>query len=119
MKKLSGANVIFTGFIPDITEAYSGADVFFMPSYAEGMSIVLLEAMASELPCVVRDIPEFREIFKDEGLYFKTSDEAAEVITNEQQLRRVVSVSRRLSHYYDIHHIAERHKMLYEELITQ
>jgi len=119
MKRSSRANVIFSGFIPDITEAYNGADIFFMPSFAEGMSIVLLEAMANELPCIVRDIPEFREIFKDDGLYFKTIDEVATIVSNQERLQKVVSLSKRLVHNYDIHRIAERHRILYKELINR
>lgn len=115
-KKRCKGNVVFTGFIPDITEAYSGADLFFMPSYAEGMSIVLLEALASGLPCVVRKIPEFVEIFGPEGLYFSTTDEAAELVLEEDRLRTMAERVREFSARFDIDLIARKHYRLYQEL---
>jgi len=63
-------NTFFPGFIKDIEEAYSAADVFFMPSYAEGHSIVMLEALSMGLPIVARDIEEFREAFNNNLIYF-------------------------------------------------
>lgn len=117
MKGHCGSNTLFTGFVPDITEAYCGADLFFMPSHAEGMSIVLLEALASGLPCVVRDIPEFREMFGDEGLYFGTTDEAARMVSADDRLRVAASRARDLSGTYDSARIAQRHLDLYKELL--
>ncbi|MDD1673250.1 MAG: glycosyltransferase family 4 protein [Methanomicrobiales archaeon] len=118
MKRACGKNVTFTGYVPDITEAYSGADLFFMPSHAEGMSIVLLEALSSGLPCVVRDIPEFREVLGPEGLYFSTTDEAALMVMAEDRLRTAAAEARELSARYDISLIAREHYNLYQELIS-
>lgn len=47
-------------------------DIFVLPSYSEGMSNSILEAMACEVPIIVSDIPPNREIFEvaqDSGLY--------------------------------------------------
>jgi 1,2-diacylglycerol-3-alpha-glucose alpha-1,2-galactosyltransferase len=110
-------NVIFTGFVPDITEAYCGADLFFMPSHAEGMSIVILEALASGLPCVVRQIPEFEEVLGPEGLYFSTTDEAAERVMEEDRLLSTGKEAREFSARFDIELIARKHYQLYQELL--
>jgi glycosyltransferase involved in cell wall biosynthesis len=117
VKKMCGDNTIFTGFVPDITEAYCGADLFFMPSYAEGMSIVILEALASGLPCVVRRIPEFEEIFGPEGLYFSTTDEAAELVMKKDRLRAAAQEAREFSARFDIDLVARQHYRLYQELL--
>ncbi|MEX5218171.1 MAG: glycosyltransferase family 4 protein [Nitrospiraceae bacterium] len=47
--------VTFTGYVPreGMPDMYRAADVFVLPSQQEGMSIALLEAMASGLPVVV------------------------------------------------------------------
>jgi glycosyltransferase involved in cell wall biosynthesis len=117
MKKNCKSNIIFTGFVPDITEAYSGADVFFMPSYAETFGLVVLEALACGLPVVARNIPEFREIFDDGVHFFGTLDEASTVINDDDSLRKSSEVARQFTEKFDIKHIARMHCDLYRRLI--
>lgn len=45
--------VCMTGARADMPRLYAAMDVFAMPSLAEGLSMALLEAQASGLPCVV------------------------------------------------------------------
>ena len=49
----------------DLMPAYVGADVFVLPSLAEGMPIVLLEAMASGTCVVATDIPGNRDLVRN------------------------------------------------------
>src|SRR6185312_14067319 len=51
-----GGRVHFTGAVADPSELLRAADVFVLPSVAEGMSNSLLEAMSTALPCVASDI---------------------------------------------------------------
>ncbi|MDO9097023.1 MAG: glycosyltransferase family 4 protein, partial [Candidatus Methanoperedens sp.] len=117
MKKNCSNNVIFTGFVPDITEAYNGADVFFMPSHAETFGLVILEALACGLLVVARNIPEFREIFDDGVHFFGTLDEASTVINDDDSLRKSSEVARQFTEKFDIKHIARMHCDLYRRLI--
>ncbi len=48
--------VVLTGFRRDVAKFYQAADCFVFPSYREGLSVALMEAMASGLPCVVSRI---------------------------------------------------------------
>jgi glycosyltransferase involved in cell wall biosynthesis len=52
-----GGRVLFPGLVSgrDKLELLRDADVFLMPSRYEGLSIALLEAMASELPVILSD----------------------------------------------------------------
>ena len=55
--------VTFTGSVDqdEIQRYYDEADVFVLPSFAEGVPVVLMEAMAKELPviaCRITGIPE-------------------------------------------------------------
>ncbi|HOJ96040.1 MAG TPA: glycosyltransferase family 4 protein [Methanospirillum sp.] len=110
-------NVLFTGFVRDITEAYCAADVFLMPTYAETFGLAVLEAQACGLPVIARDIPEFHEIYKDSIRYFKTPDDAHNELADEQQLRRCAAKAREYSSQYDIQKICREHLCLYEELV--
>lgn len=44
------------GYREDVLELYRIADVYVLPSIREGLNVSLMEAMASELPCVVSKI---------------------------------------------------------------
>ncbi len=51
-----GEYVILLGFRQDIVELCKIADIFVFPSLREGLSMALMEAMASGLPCIVSKI---------------------------------------------------------------
>ncbi|MGH9027247.1 MAG: glycosyltransferase [Acidimicrobiia bacterium] len=54
--------VTFLGVRSDVPELLSAADVFVLPSHREGFPGSVLEAMALELPIVVSDLPQVREV---------------------------------------------------------
>lgn len=48
-------DIVFTGVVSDVPEYMKAFDVFVMPSLFEGLPLVLVEAQASGLPCVISD----------------------------------------------------------------
>ena len=46
-------NVYFTGIRKDIPNILNNSDLFILPSIYEGLGLVLLEAQASKIPCLV------------------------------------------------------------------
>ncbi len=56
---------------------FSNAYLFVLPSYIEGMSMALLEAVAHGVPAIVSDIPENRAVAGACGFYFAPRDVAA------------------------------------------
>ncbi|MDC7223950.1 MAG: glycosyltransferase family 4 protein [Spirochaetales bacterium] len=63
-------SVTFVGAVgqDEVHQFYDGADIFVLPSFAEGVPVVLMEAMAKEIPAVSTDItgiPELIEHGKD------------------------------------------------------
>ncbi len=57
-------DVLFSGRVPDgdLPALLSGATAFINLSFEEGFGLPLLEAMACETPCIVSDIPAYREM---------------------------------------------------------
>ena len=66
----------FIGYVtgPTVSELYSNSWIFVLPSYLEGMSNSLLEAMSYGNCCLLSDIPENTEPAGINAEYFKTGD---------------------------------------------
>ena len=60
-----GKAVSFTGFVDDVRPYLRAADVFALPSLAEGLSNSVLEAMSVGLPCVVTSVPGNTDLVDD------------------------------------------------------
>ena len=56
LAKQLGVNLHLLGYRTDIVELLNAADLFVFPSYREGLSVALMEAMAAGLPCVASKI---------------------------------------------------------------
>lgn len=82
--------VTFTGFMTreDMPRLYTEADVFVLPSYNEGMSIALLEALASGLPVVVTETGGTAELVKDNGFIVPWADPVTLADVLERFLRQ-------------------------------
>jgi glycosyltransferase involved in cell wall biosynthesis len=61
-------NVVFAGFRSDVLELLPGFDAFVLPSVAEGLSLALLEAMASKLPVIASEVGGVPEVFGNEDI---------------------------------------------------
>lgn len=74
-------NVCVTGVIdhPNVKQYLQAADVFFLPSEQENHPMAVIEAAATGLPIVVRDIPEYNDTFKKDVLR-GTNDTFAAII---------------------------------------
>lgn len=51
-----GDRVKLLGYRSDVKELYEASDIFVFPSFREGLSVSVMEAMASGLPCIVSRI---------------------------------------------------------------
>lgn len=74
-----GDHVILDGWKTqsEVRELYSRSDAFALASCAEGVPVVLMEAMAMRIPCVATRITGIPELIRDgvEGLLVTPSDE--------------------------------------------
>jgi len=105
--------VIFEGAVNQdrIRELYASADIFSIPSFAEGIPIVLMEAMAMEIPCVTTRITGIPELIRNDkdGLLVAPSDvqglaDALERLITDKQLRETLGKSgrKRVMDKYDL-----------------
>lgn len=68
--------VIFTGYTSEVNKYMAACDILAHPSYREGFSMVIQEAMAMQLAVVTTDIPGPSEVIKNEvtGILVKPRD---------------------------------------------
>jgi glycosyltransferase involved in cell wall biosynthesis len=91
----SKGNIYFLGNRNDAKEILKISDIFVMPTLAEGMSIAILEAMASGLPIITTNIPANKVLIQDKetGILVspKNAPEIAEkisILVNDADLRQ-------------------------------
>ncbi len=72
----SNPDIVMPGYVTgdDLSQLYTHARLFVLPSYHEGLPISLLEALSFGLPAVVSDIPANSEVKLDSECYFSVGD---------------------------------------------
>ena len=97
---------LFTGFRDDIPALLSVMDVFILPSFHEGLPLVLVEAQAASLCCIVSDsVPREVAIVKDLVFFLslkKTAQEWAKVIIEKKNRMRYDRTKEIVDGGYDI-----------------
>jgi len=124
-KSKGATDVILTGRLTGqpLQELYSNAGLFVLPSYHEGLPIVLLEAMSYGLSCITSDIPANREVELNEGRFFKAGDvEALAVKMKEFIDRPLIEGEKRrqmdmVVERYDWQRIAEKTLEVYGRVV--
>lgn len=111
--------VIFEGTVNQdrIRSLYAAADIFCLPSFAEGIPVVLMEAMAMGIPCVTTHITGIPELIRNgiDGLLVAPSDldalvNALATLMDDPALGKRLAASGRariLSHYDLRRNVAE------------
>lgn len=119
--------VDFLGMTGKVFEYLQKADIFILPSRAEGHSNALLEAMAAGLPVVVSDIPANLDVIENKrnGLTFAAGDPAslAHAVTlfvDDVELREHLGQSARetIESQYSLSSIADRYISLYQDVLS-
>jgi len=83
-------NVRWLGRVPlvEMPELYRSVDILLLPSFREGCSLTMVEAMASGLPVIAADAPCFREfLMPEQGALLARPGSAEEMA---EQINRLV-----------------------------
>lgn len=119
--------VLFRDFCPQIEDYYRAADIFVLPSQNEGMPNVVVEAMASGLPCIVTSISGTTDLVEHErtGMLFEVNSESSFLaamgpVTGSRETRRGFGAqARRISmDRFSTEKIADRYLELYRNILA-
>lgn len=100
----TGVDVVFTGRLNQdrVRAVYADSDAFVLASFAEGVPVVLMEAMACGVPCVATRIAGIPELIRDgvDGLLVTPSDveelaRAVATLMDDDQISRRLANSAR------------------------
>ena len=118
---------VFLGYLPNRTDVHAvmtALDIFALPSVYEGFGVAVAEAMALGCPVVVTDIPVFREVVGDTGLYIHPSDRTAfsavlERLYENPDERSALGeqAKRRIRDRYTLEQTVKKHETLYADLV--
>ena len=119
--------VKFWGYQAQIERYLYASDIFALPSRYEGMPIVLLEALAAGIPCVVSRVGDNDLVVEDgkQGLVVPPNDvtalaKALNLLLLSPEMRRQMSEAavRRSGDFSD-EHMAQRYAEMYRTLLSK
>jgi glycosyltransferase involved in cell wall biosynthesis len=120
------ARIHLLGLRTDIANVLAAADVFALPSLAEGLPLALLEAMLAELPIVASNVGEVGSVLAHggAGLLVRPSDSGGLATSLDQLLsdpaaarQMAERAARRANADYRIERMTARYEALYRAVI--
>lgn len=125
-KGISG-QVHFLGYRSDVLDWYKMADIFCFPSYREGLSVALMEAMASGLPVIVSETRGNVDLVIPQkgGILCNPSDDrqfaaAIKKLAENAALREAFSMyNKKRMEEFDAGKIRERMQEIYEMALAE
>jgi colanic acid/amylovoran biosynthesis glycosyltransferase len=111
----------------EIQAYYAAADIFVLPSFAEGIPVVLMEAMAQEIPCIATAINGIPELIRDgvNGLLVYPSDvsgmaNAIARLIDDPDLRRTLGSAgrERVLRDYNLEHNISHLAAIFQERLA-
>jgi glycosyltransferase involved in cell wall biosynthesis len=121
------ASVTFAGLQTNVAEYLRSADIFLFPSRREGMPNVVLEAMASGLPCIASRIGGAADLVRhgETGFLFDVDDEPGftqallELLNDAGRTAQMGDAARRfIVERFALNSVASVYSALYTELLA-
>lgn len=118
-------NVHFLGYRSDVPQLLKSADVFLLPSYREGLSRSLMEAMSAGLPCVVSKIRGNVDLIEEDlgGFTHRPNDTYGlsqllkMVIKGDELRRRMGSYNSKVVKKFDVENVKREMYNIYKEVL--
>ena len=116
------------GSFDNIDDVLAAADLFVLPSYEEGMSLSLLEAMAAGLPVIATDIPGNRKLIEHERHGLLVPDHNTEalaegicrLLSNQHESTLFTEAAYQLvKQHYSVENMANIHFELFQQLLNK
>ena len=117
--------VRFLGIRSDVPQLLAGADAVVLSTAYEGMSLSMLEAMASGRPFLASDVPGVHNLVAGAGLLFPYGDDRQlaalirKVCENPALAEEVGEKCRARARQYDVAQTAKRYNDTYKILLLQ
>ena len=110
-----GVNLHLLGYRTDIVELLNTADLYAFPSYREGLSVALMEAMSAGLPCVVSKIRGNVDLIEDgKGGYLCDPHDVDEFAVGIEKVNESMGAyNREVMKSFDVKDVIEKTKKIY------
>ena len=117
------SHIHFTGLLDlaDMPYMYAAADIFLFPSYQENCPLAPIEAAASGIPVVFRDLLEYQLLYTHTYLKAATTQQFIEItrqlLNNPNYYNQSCQISAQLISQFDKDRIREQFIHLYNNLV--
>ena len=120
-------SMIFRGYVGEVSSKLATMDVFVLPSYAEGNSNAILEAMVAGLPVVSTRVGGTAMMIGDKGgeLLFDAGDRESLkrnllLLINSQEKRKEMGeeMRNRIKYHFDIELVSTTYAKTYDLLLS-
>ena len=119
----SPSNVKFSGMfqLSDMPSIYAAADMFIFPSHQENCPLAPIEAAASGMPVIYRDIDEYKSLYKHAYLKARNNNEFVDHIekikSDPEQYYYGLEISKKLISQFDKDKIRKELIEMYKALL--
>ena len=116
------SNIKFAGLFPltDMPSLYAAGDAFLFPSYQENCPLSPMEAAASGMPVIYRNIDEYKMLYKNEYLKADNNDEFVDhvlrLMSDGEEYKKGLEISQKLITQFEKNEIRKQLVGIYNEL---